>query len=117
MTLTFTIGAARRIAVLGALALSALTLVLLARQAGGEARTLPVSVETRYPIKHIVIIDKENHSFDNMFGRFPGADGAQTARTSSGQTVDLIRTPDHTLLDIAHAGDAAAYAVDAGRMD
>ena len=25
-------------------------------------------------IKHVVIIVKENHSFDNMFGRFVGAD-------------------------------------------
>ncbi len=28
------------------------------------------------PIQHIVIIVKENHTFDNYFGTFPGADGA-----------------------------------------
>ena len=71
----------------------------------------------RYPISHIVIIDKENHSFDNMFGTFPGADGSTTADTASGQEVPLTHTPDHPLLDIAHAGDAAAFAVDQGRMD
>ncbi len=27
------------------------------------------------PIEHVVIIVKENHAFDNYFGRFPGADG------------------------------------------
>src|SRR5260370_40722349 len=27
------------------------------------------------PIQHVVIIIKENHAFDNYFGRFPGADG------------------------------------------
>jgi phospholipase C len=27
------------------------------------------------PIKHVVIIVKENHAFDNYFGRFPGVDG------------------------------------------
>src|SRR3989442_8712814 len=27
------------------------------------------------PIQHVVIIVKENHAFDNYFGRFPGADG------------------------------------------
>ncbi|HLQ28224.1 MAG TPA: alkaline phosphatase family protein, partial [Ktedonobacteraceae bacterium] len=27
------------------------------------------------PIKHIVFIIKENHSFDNYFGRFPGVNG------------------------------------------
>jgi phospholipase C len=30
------------------------------------------------PIRHVVIIVKENHAFDNYFGRFPGADGDGT---------------------------------------
>src|SRR5437660_11057319 len=32
----------------------------------------------RGPIQHVVIIVKENHAFDNYFGRFPGADGDAT---------------------------------------
>jgi hypothetical protein len=28
------------------------------------------------PIEHVGIIVKENHTFDNYFGRFPGANGA-----------------------------------------
>src|SRR5436309_6295006 len=28
-------------------------------------------------VKHVVIIVKENHTFDNYFGTFPGANGAQ----------------------------------------
>ena len=27
------------------------------------------------PIEHVVIIVKENHTFDNYFGTFPGATG------------------------------------------
>ena len=27
------------------------------------------------PIEHIVIIVKENHTFDNYFGTYPGANG------------------------------------------
>lgn len=72
---------------------------------------------TAYPIKHVVIIDQENHTFDNMFGRFPGADGVTTARLPGGRIIPLGHTPDHTLLDIAHAGNAAAFAVNNGRMD
>jgi phospholipase C len=75
------------------------------------------SASARYPIKHIIIIDKENHSFDNMFGRFPGADGATTANISSGKSVLLARTPDKTFLDIGHAGAAAELAINNGRMD
>jgi phospholipase C len=70
-----------------------------------------------YPIKHIIIIDKENRSFDEMFGRFPGADGATTARTASGQVVALGRTPSHMLRDVSHSGASAKSAVDGGKMD
>ena len=33
-------------------------------------------------IKHVVIIVKENHSFDNYFGKFPGANGDATLASS-----------------------------------
>ena len=68
-------------------------------------------------IQHIVIIDKENHSFDNLFGRFPGAAGATTGRTSTGKVIPLGHTPDHLLLDVDHSGAAALRAVDNGHMD
>ncbi len=70
-----------------------------------------------YPIKHIIIIDKENRSFDTMFGLFPGADGASRARLSTGESVALRRTPQQPLLDVGHAGAAAVLAVDNGKMD
>src|SRR5579864_1432756 len=69
------------------------------------------------PIQHIVIIDKENRSFDSYFGTFPGADGTTTGRLSDGRVVPLLHQPDHTLIDVAHQGDAAQVAVDNGRMD
>jgi phospholipase C len=72
---------------------------------------------SRYPIDHIIIIDRENHSFDNLFGRFPGSDGATTAELPNGRTIDLGHTPDHAIPDIGHAGDSAAFAADGGRMD
>jgi phospholipase C len=76
-----------------------------------------VATKARYPIKHIVFLIKENHSFDNIFGRFPGADGTRTGQISTGRTVHLGVTPDHTLLDIGHAGDSASLAINSGRMD
>jgi phospholipase C len=63
------------------------------------------------------MIIKENHSFDNIFGRFPGADGTTQARTSAGKLVTMGETPDHPLLDVAHAGDAAALAINGGKMN
>jgi phospholipase C len=43
------------------------------------------------PIKHIVIIVKENHTFDNYFGTLPGADGANLPQAPDPPTGD----PDH----------------------
>lgn len=69
------------------------------------------------PIKHIVILIRENRSFDNMFGLFPGADGTTTGRMPGGRFVPLATAADHTLLDIAHSGVASQTAIDYGRMD
>jgi phospholipase C len=47
-------------------------------------------------LKHIVIIYLENHSFDNLYGEFPGADGLTNAG-ATGTQVDLTGTPFATL--------------------
>lgn len=36
------------------------------------------ALDTKWPIKHVVFIMKENRSFDNFFARFPAADGTTT---------------------------------------
>jgi len=64
----------------------------------------------RCPIKHVVFIIKENHSFDNLFARFPGADGTSYAMAGN-RRVPLRVTPDHLSFDISHAGNAATVAV------
>ncbi len=69
------------------------------------------------PIRHVVILVRENRSFDEMFGTFPGADGTTYGTLPNGTTVKLGHTPDHTLLDVAHSGTAAHTAIDNGRMD
>ncbi len=48
------------------------------------------------PIQHVVIIVKENHSFDNYFGTFPGADGDAT----------LARAPNPPPSDPPHTHEA-----------
>ncbi len=113
-----TLVALRRAAIVGALACAALALwPAIAPHGGTQARSLPAGISSRYPIKHIIIIDKENRSFDNLFGRFPGADGATFARLPNGKSVPLNHTPDRMLLDVGHAGQSAALAVNNGRMN
>jgi phospholipase C len=68
------------------------------------------------PIKHVVFIIKENHTFDNLFGRFPGAAGAKVA--SAGQNrIPLGVAPDHVPTDINHVRGAAVFAINGGRMN
>ena len=43
-------------------------------QAGAE-QTAVTRALPNVPIKHVIEIMIENHAFDNLFGRFPGADG------------------------------------------
>jgi phospholipase C len=43
------------------------------------------------PIQHVVVIFKENHTFDNYFGTLPGANGAMMAHAPNPPTHD----PDH----------------------
>jgi phospholipase C len=68
-------------------------------------------------IQHIVFIVKENRSFDNYFGTFPGANGATTAKLSTGKVITLGRSPDLPTHDIGHVWHDAHLAVDAGLMD
>jgi phospholipase C len=68
-------------------------------------------------IQHVVFIVKENRSFDHYFGRFPGADGATTGVTSSGQVIPLGIPPDQTMNDIDHTWFGAVTGINGGKMN
>ncbi len=70
----------------------------------------------RSPIRHVVFLIKENHSFDSMFARFPGADGTSTARIGN-RTVPLGITPYPSTVDIGHSRNDMIMAVNHGRMN
>ena len=74
------------------------------------------AAQTTTPIKHVVYIVKENHTFDNYFGTFPGADGATQGRISTGQIIPLGHTPDQPR-DIGHDWYSALEVIDGGKMD
>jgi len=68
------------------------------------------------PIKHVVFIIKENRSFDTMFGKFPGANGATSCKVSNGTTIPLGHTPDR-VRDMGHGWADAHRGIDGGAMD
>ena len=69
------------------------------------------------PIKHIIIMMKENRTFDNLFGTFPGADGATTYTDPYGKVHPLNHQPDPIKNDISHSHDSFVLAYDHGKLD
>ena len=71
----------------------------------------------RSKIQHIVFIIKENRSYDNVFGTFPGAEGATSGLISSGERIDLGHAADRTVRDLGHEWDDTHLAINDGKMD
>ena len=68
-------------------------------------------------IQHIIFIIKENRSFDQYFGTFPGAEGATSGTISTGQVISLGHTPDQTPYDLGHGYAGLVSSIDSGNMD
>jgi phospholipase C len=92
-------------------------LILLGGCGGSSSNPATVTPNTpNGPIKHIVFFVKENRTFDNYFGTYPGANGATTATDSTGQVVPLHHQADQ-IPDIDHSSEGARMAWDNGKMD
>ncbi len=74
------------------------------------------AISTTWPIKHVVFILKENRSFDNLFGLFPGVDGTRVAN-DRGTMRRLTRATDQRAHDLTHCYNCAVAAIDGGKMD
>ncbi len=69
-------------------------------------------------IKHIVVILKENRTFENYFTGFPGADTVTTAVDSTGKTIARGPGSDvNTTCLLVHTYSHAVEAYDKGKMD
>ena len=67
------------------------------------------------PIKHVIEIMLENHTLDNLFGRFPGAAGIPARTTMLSPRVDSSSPPDvHPVFATPNEGDVMG-ALDNGR--
>jgi len=68
-------------------------------------------------IQHFVFIVKENRTFDNIFGTFPGANGATSGTISTGQVIPLGHDPDAGPRDVGHGWLESFIGINYGRMD
>src|SRR5919198_1686506 len=83
----------------------------VAPRTGIQPAPLPAGPAPPY-IAHIVFILEENRSFDNLFGRFPGADGVTTATVTVGQnhsTIPLVPEPYYLWHDLGHSNFDALW--------
>src|SRR5205085_3902694 len=84
--------------------------------APGFTEAMAESLKTRWPIKHVVFLVKENRTFDRLFGTCPGANG-QTWGMDNGVRRPLTRGTDQRQPDIPHCYECSIAAWDHGKMD
>jgi len=83
--------------------------------AASDNSTVPKDLNV---IQHTVFILNENHTFDNYFGAFPGADGATSGLLSNGQWIPLsTMSYAYQGTDLCNGWDCALLAMDQGKMD
>ena len=72
------------------------------------------------PIKHVVIIFQENHSFDNVLGALcvidARCDGTETGTLYGGTTIPLAEAPDVVPV-VEHSTYSHRTSIDGGKMD
>ncbi|MBX7101611.1 MAG: hypothetical protein K1X89_28110, partial [Myxococcaceae bacterium] len=69
-------------------------------------------------IVYVVVIVKENHTFDNLFTGFPGASTSTTAKLSNGTTITRPFAPDGGIFcDVSHSNTSGNTFWDKGKMD
>src|SRR5262252_263154 len=82
----------------------------------------PDAAASPMPLRHVIVIVKENHTFDNYFGSFPGAEGTLAPEgenvcvTPTG-TGPCVRAPDAPTHDLCHGHSCALVDWNNGRMD
>lgn len=84
----------------------------------GATSDSPPGTQGKTPIRHVVVLVKENRTFDNYFTGFPGAETTTTAKLSDGTTITRPKAPDTDLpCDPRHDHASALRAYNDGAMD
>jgi phospholipase C len=80
--------------------------------------------QTATPIKHFVTLMQENHSFDNYFGNYPGADGVPEGtcmpvqpNQKGGRCVEPFRVSGRPIVDLGHTVNIHKAQYAAGKMN
>lgn len=112
-----------------AAALAGIALAVTAGLAPATAATTPDSstpaaqLHTTTPIKHFMVLMQENHSFDNYFGTYPGADGIPAGtcmpnpKAGKGDCVKPFHVGGKAIVDLGHNAGVFKGEYDNGKLD
>ncbi len=94
--------------------------ISMADNGGGSPQTIGLSgtgiTAGIGQIQHVVFIMKENHSFNNIFGTFPGVNGATSGPVSNGSIIPLNHLTDE-VRDMGHDWNDQLTAINGGLMN
>ena len=86
------------------------------------APTNPDSTKT--PIQHLIVLMQENHTFDNYFGMYPGADGLPTdvkmpvdPNDPNTKYIEPFYIGDQSISDLNHSSKTFMLQYNDGKMD
>ena len=68
-------------------------------------------------IRYVLVIVKENHTFDNYFTDFPGAESSKTATLANGTKITRKQAPTELMKDICHSNACGQTAYAKGKMN
>ncbi len=80
--------------------------------------------QTSTPIKHLITLMQENHTFDNYFGTFPGVEGIPPdacmpvdPAEPSGECIKPFHLGDQPISDLDHSAETAVIQLNEGKMN
>src|SRR5437660_367342 len=100
------------------------TAALIALAGASVAVGAAAEAKTRTPIKHFMVLMQENHSFDNYFGTYPGANGTPKGTCQplnpdrpKGQCDKPYPIGRHAIQDLGHSVDIFDAQFNGGAMN
>ncbi|WP_392544389.1 phospholipase C [Oryzobacter telluris] len=113
-----------RAAALAVAAIAAAALLAPAAATGSASATDAADTPTTTPIKHFIYLMQENHSFDNYFGTYPGANGLPDGACvpvrvdrPNGECVKPYWLGGEPISDLGHTATVFRAQLNSGRND
>jgi len=78
--------------------------------------SVSTAIDTQWPIKRVIYVMVENRSFDNLFGKFPGAEGSRVGNLA-GAEIPLTKAPEYIPGDLPHDHAAFLNSYNGGKLD